>query len=117
MMSIPWSALLRLIGTLLLAMAVLAGPVVSAAQASEMPAGSVAASNDMDAHSCDGCGEEMALEVGCPSSSCHGVPIPATIALWSGFSSAAALALPVELDLRGLTARPNLQPPQTSILV
>lgn len=115
-MSIRWSALLRLIGALLLAAAVL-GPLVSAAQASGMPAGSVAMSEGMDAHSCDSCGEEMALEVGCATSVCHAAPILTTEGLWLGAPSATVLGLATDLDLRGLAARPDLQPPRTSILV
>ena len=110
--------LLRLLRTLFIAMAVIVGPIAAAGQTAGMiSAGSVAASGDMDAHSCDSCGEEIALGASCPVGVCHAIPVLTTEILWTGVFRGPIFAWAADVDLRGLTARPSLQPPRPSILL
>lgn len=91
--------LLRLVGALLLAFALAAGPAAMAGYPGGMAAAAAVAIQDADAHPCDGSsasGGEAGLDVGCPTGAgCHVAPaLPDGRAPSSQLPSRAAVIVP-----------------------
>ena len=120
-----WTSLLRLFGTLLLALAVAWIPVTSAAQTLEMATtASVAVADDMDhmglsdldVHPCDLCVVDMISDASCPVAGSVAVPTSAPETMWPCGLSAAVFAWPSDPSPRERNARPPLQPPKIHVL-
>lgn len=124
MLASMWIArpiLLRLVGALLLAIAVAAGPAVSAVHAGEMAAAATVATQDADTHPRDGSsasGNEMVLDVGCPTGAgCQIAPaLPDGQAPPSQLPARSTMIVPGDLGLDGLSAKPGTEPPKHRIL-
>ena len=122
----PRSPLLRLLGTLFLALAMVWGPVMPAAASIKMAtAVSVAASDDMgnmvmgdqSKGPCDFCVMNMTSDATCPAIGGLAIAAQASAMTWPGLWSTVAFAWPADLDPSEQNARPPLQPPKFNVLV
>ena len=120
----PWTSLLRLFGTLLLALAVAWIPAVSAAQTLESAAAASVTvfgdmddmdMSDMDEYPCDLCVVDMTSDANCPVVGSVALPASAAHMMWSCHSSVAVFAWRSDPSPREQNARPPLQPPKTHV--